>query len=262
MIAFRGISAVFRFEWKRSLTVPRMAWWSVLAVFPGLIVTLMRVADSQPPHSDAWIGVLYSLVPGIVCIMGVFLWATPAISSELEGGNWTYLAVRPGGKTSVLLGKYLCAITWTAPAALVGLTIAVIVAAPDDSFRIWRVLALLVLISCPAYGAVYILIGVIFQKRAMVVAVAYTLVFELILALIPAVINQVTVQYHLRALMSRWMEWDTRQGQRFADMKVLFGDAPASEHLLILLGLTVGLLVVAVAVLRHKELAAGADESP
>ena len=55
---------------------------------------------------------------------GTFLWATPAISAELERRSWVYLAVRPNGGTAVLLGKYLAAVSWVLTAALVGLAIA------------------------------------------------------------------------------------------------------------------------------------------
>ena len=48
-----NVGAVFLFEWKRSLTVPRMAWWLVLALFlaigvSGYFVEALRMAWQRP----------------------------------------------------------------------------------------------------------------------------------------------------------------------------------------------------------------------
>jgi ABC-type transport system involved in multi-copper enzyme maturation permease subunit len=70
---------------------------------------------------------LLYLIPQVVCLLGLLLWATPNVHSELEGRTWIYLAVRPDGKAMVLLGKYLTAVAWSASACLLALTISVIV---------------------------------------------------------------------------------------------------------------------------------------
>ena len=57
-------------------------------------------------------------------------------------------------------------------------------------------------------GHLFTLIGVVFPKRAMVVGVFYTLAFEVFLAMIPAVVNLLTIQFRLRCLLVRWMNWD------------------------------------------------------
>lgn len=262
MIDLRGILAVFRFEWRRSLTIPRVSWWVVLALFPPLMVGLIRFNADMDLSADFWVPLLYGLVPSVVCMLGVFLWTTSAIASELEAGSWIYLAVRPNGRSSVLVGKYLFAISWTMATALTGLTVAVVVASPEQAMRVWSVVAALVLLSCPAFGAVYSLIGVVFIKRAMVAAVVYTLVVEILLGFVPAMVNELTVQLRLRSLMWRWMEWDSHTQGRMAESKMFFSDAPVWQHLLILFGLTAGLMFLAVLLLRQKELCAAGDETP
>lgn len=262
MISPQGIFAVFRFEWRRSLTIPRMAWWTVLAAFPPLIVFLIQLSSGgdDPPDPNIWTFMFYVLVPGVVCMLGVFLWSTPAISSELEGKSWIYLAVRPDGSSSVLIGKYLVAVSWAMSAALTGLTIAILMAAPEEGFRMWSMMARLVMLSCVAYAAVYALIGVLFQKKGMMVAIAYTLIFEVLLAFVPAMINQFTIQLRLRSLMANWLDWHNQAGSPAKATPALFDNAPSSQHLLILLGLTAGVLIAAVCVLRYKELVTAADQ--
>lgn len=255
-----NVCAVFLFEWKRSLTVPRMAWWVVLAAFPVFIVGLIRLTVNQPPSREFWAGLLYALVPMLVSMLGSLLWATPAISAELEQRSWVYLAVRPNGTAAVLLGKYLVAVTWVIPPALVGLTIAVLLADSNDGWRLWWAMARLVCLSCPAYGAIYLLLGTILPRRAMVLAVAYTLIFEIVIRFVPAVINKLSVQFRLQALLLEWCELSvTGSGRRQSALAALIGDAPAWQHVLILLTLPPVLLLASVAILRVREFSASVE---
>lgn len=253
-----NVGAVFLFEWKRALTLPRMAWWAVLAAFPVFIVGLIRFTSNESPPREFWAGLLYALVPMLVSMLGTLLWATPAVSAELERRSWVYLTVRPNGGTAVLLGKYLAAVTWVIPPALIGLTIAVPLADTNDGWRIWWAMVRLVCLSCPAYGAIYLLLGTLLPRRALVLAVAYTLIFELVISFVPAVINKLTVQYRLFALVMEWCDLDGLGGRRSGVLAVL-GDAPAWQHVAILLLLPPILLLVSVVILRCREFSAAAE---
>ncbi len=112
----RKVAAVFQFEWRRAWSAPRLAWWAILAGFPVFIVILIRTSRIRDLPREPWAVFLFALVPMLICMMGTFLWATPAVSAELERKSWVYLAVRPQGRTSVLLGKYLATLTWVLPA--------------------------------------------------------------------------------------------------------------------------------------------------
>ncbi len=248
-----NVGAVFLFEWKRSLSGPRIAWWAVLCLFPVFIVTLIRLSPiPQPLPREPWAIFLFALIPMLVTMLGTFLWTTPAVSAELERKSWVYLAVRPNGTTAVLLGKYLAAVTWVLPAAMVGLTAAVVLARTEDAWRIWTTIARLVCLSCPAYAAVYLVLGAMFPKRSMVIAVAYTLVFELIVSFVPAMINKLTVQYRLRALLVHWAEIPIGDRRDFGAM-ALVGDEAAWFHVMVLLAYTLALLLGALVLIRWRE---------
>ncbi len=103
----------------------------------------------------------------------------------------------------------------------------------------------------------YSLIGVWLHRRAMVIAVAYTLIFEFLVSLIPAVINKFTVQYRLRGLLFTWMDWRGLMTPQAGE--VFLGTEPAWLHLLILCGVVVVTLVVAVQVIQRKEYATVSD---
>jgi ABC-type transport system involved in multi-copper enzyme maturation permease subunit len=247
-----NVWAVFCFEWRRALTIPRIAWWIVLTMFPPAMVALVRLAPGNPPPREAWAVLLFALVPMLVSMLGTFLWATPAVSTELERRSWIYLATRPNGSTAVILGKYLTAVTWALPAALCGLTIALALAEVDDKWMIGINIALLTCLSCPAYAAVYLLIGALFPRRAMVFAVAYTLIFEFIISFVPAMINTLTVQFRVRALLIDWVHIPIGDRRDFGAM-ILAGNSPAWLHVTVLIVSTLALLLAAVVVIRSSE---------
>ncbi len=259
MIDLHGVASVLRFQGRRSLTVSRIVWWLVLVGFAPLVISLVRWAPSagRPPE-EAWGILLYGLIPCVTCMLGVFLWATPVLQAEVEEKSWVYVAMRPEGGTSLLLGNYLIALVWTASAALLALTLAVWLSPSSHRWQLWSVFSRLALLSIWAYASLYLVIGVVFVKRAMLVALAYTLLFELVLGLLPAVVNQLTIQYRLRSLWARWIDWGEIP-QDLKDLRDMFGQGTAWQHVLVLAAMAMGLTIAALLLVRRKELATGGD---
>ena len=245
---------VIRFELARSLTLGRAMIWIALVAFPVTLISILnatlQTANRGLPLDEEPIGfVLYFLVPEVVCLLGLLLWATPAIATEVEGQTWIYLAMRTSGRSIVALGKYLTAIVWTFSAAVTAITICVWVIDPMQPTHWWKVMTALALLSCVAHGALFLLIGLIFHRRTMVTAVGYTMICEYGISLIPALANKLTVNYRLRGLLAEWMQWDEVRNR----LETVFGSEPASTHLLALLIYTVLLLTVSLIRLRQAE---------
>ncbi len=86
---------VFLFEWHRSLSVGRILTWLVLLLVPvALMGAVLFLTRSEIPSTFLYVAT-YILVPQVICMLGLLLWATPAIHSELEAKTWVYLAMRP-----------------------------------------------------------------------------------------------------------------------------------------------------------------------
>jgi len=251
MKELRSAWVVFRFECRRTLTLPRLMFGLGLALFPAAIVALLQYQGAHLERDERGTIALFLLIPEVVCLMGLLLWAAPLIHAELEARTWSYLAVRPVGRGSILAGKYLAAVVWTIACAWLSLVLCQF-AGPVGPRLTW-VLAALVPLSCLTYGAIYVLLGVLFLQRAMVAAVAYTAILEALVAWIPAMINQFSVQYHLRCLMVKWMDLPGPQAGS-VEQRLLFSDAPAAWHVVVLLGATAILLTAAAWILRRREL--------
>ncbi len=239
---------VIRFELKRSLTWGRTAMWFVLVAFPiAIFATLRQIAPDD--KAEEWGLMLYFLVPEVICLLGLLLWATPAISTEIEGQTWIYMAMRRSGRSWIPLGKYLTSIAWTYSAAVVSCTGCVIVMGQMGSVRLWGVMNLLSLLSCIAHAALYLLIGVIFYRRTMVTAVAYTLTIEYGLSFVPALANKLTINYRLRGLLAEWMDWEIARSMA----ENVMGHEPPATHLLVLAAMTMALLGATIYRMGHTE---------
>lgn len=221
-----SLSAMFFFELKRLVTPARSFWWLCIAAFPVCIILLLQtVGDvtldniqrefsrrfSDPGDArlrlDAMLTVvLYYLAPAIACMLGALLTASPAVASELEQHSWIYFATRPNGLFHLVMGKYLVAVVWAGSSTLVGLWLALAVADIQGKFHAGLVLSGVTCLSAISYSALYLMIGTLFYRRAMIFCVGYTAAIELFLSFIPAVINRLTIQYRLRTLLLEGIE--------------------------------------------------------
>lgn len=236
------------FELKRSMTIGRTTMWFALAAFPIAIFAVLRQI-APDDHAEDWGMVLYFLVPEVICLLGLLLWATPAISTEIEGQTWIYMAMRRSGRTWIPLGKYLTSVVWTYLAAVVSCTGCVILMGQMGSVRLWAIINFLSLLSCFAHAALYLLIGVVFYRRTMVTAVAYTLTIEYGLSFVPALANKLTINYRLRGLLAEWMDWKIARSLS----EDVMGHEPPATHLLVLAALTIALLGAAIYRMGHTE---------
>jgi len=252
-----SLRAVFLHEWKRSLTAGRIGWWLVMAAFPAMITVLIRsIPDfSQMPEEDLntfWSIMLYVLIPCVCSAMGVLLTAGPAVATELEQRSWVYMATRPNGIFWLLTGKYLVAVTWGVTAAWAGAASAILLANAPSSFQIWLALSALSLLACCSYSAVFLLVGVISPKRAMVFCVMYTGFVEIVLGLIPALINRLTVQFRLRSLLVQWVPLNEKV-RSDASFSYVFGEESAALHIFWLMAMSTAFLIGAITIAYRKE---------
>lgn len=256
MTAIRKAWIVFCFEWARAWRPWRMAMAAGLILFPPALLGLVQLKGAQLQQHDGWIIMAFFLIPEMVSILGTLLLATTALHGEVEGRTWPYLTVRPGGRFPILLGKYFAAVTWTMLTGIASAALAVPIVAPAgrgvEGF--WFISALVAL-SCLANGAIFLFCGAMFLRRAMIAAVVYTFCIEFVIGLIPALINRITVQYHLRTLLFEWFQI------RFSQARVMeiVGSGPAWHHAAILLGMSALLLSLTWLAVRRRQLVTAAD---
>jgi len=253
--AMQRIGVIWRFELAQTLRPGALLWSAALALLP---VILLRVLISLAPAAFEAPGVIdlgmYLLIPNLVCLLGLLLTATSAIHSEIENRTWTYLAVRPGARRAALFGKYLFAVTWVTAIALTA-TLAVSVGlpgtvSPGTALRT----AGLAILATFGYGALYLTIGVVFLRIGMVVAIVYTLVMEVIVGNLPALVNLATFSHHLRSLFVRGLPADVP-----IDLGEIFstGDRTVLFHIGTMTAFALILLTLAASIVHRRESSTG-----
>ncbi len=214
-----GALATVRFELHRSFNIQRIVSMVLLSLVPPGILWLLLFGASRAPGNAAdnvLAYVLFTIIflVALVCLLSLLLWATPVVAGELEGKTWAFIAMRPGGRIANFLGKYLTSVIVSFAIAFIGLTLCTLIAnyngslgTDAEAWRKWSRLCLIFLMASIAYSAVLSMIGTLFIKRAMVVGAGFLIGWETILSTLPAIVNRLTVSYHLRRLGELWLGW-------------------------------------------------------
>ncbi|HUP78403.1 MAG TPA: hypothetical protein VM260_07530, partial [Pirellula sp.] len=160
-----GPVGVFKLELVRTMTFGRIMAWFAMALFPPTLVGIaswqigLHESTNELAMNFGYIFMLFLLIPQVVTVLGLLLWATPIVHSELEAQTWVYAVVRPGARRAVLLGKYCIAVLWTFSCSCVAVTIAIPFTSVANPVPTWMVLCFLNSISAVAYAALFVAIG-------------------------------------------------------------------------------------------------------
>jgi ABC-type transport system involved in multi-copper enzyme maturation permease subunit len=257
--AVRTIAIVFAFEFRRAIGLGRLALCAGLVGIPVSLLLLIQYHGAHLEVDRRWALLLFALIPGVSCLLGLLAWVTPLLQAEVDDKTWTYLAVRPAGRTAILFGKYAAAVVWVLATALVALAACLPIVVPaSETFLAVRTMLPLVLMSTVTYGAIYLFLGTMFLRRGMVAAVAYTFFVEFIGAMVPATIHELTVRYHLCSLLFGWV--DGPLTPRRMESLFLFGHGPAWQYIAILAGIAIVMLSLTSVVLHRREWVAAQSE--
>jgi hypothetical protein len=259
MISISQTLSICLFEFKRSLTFGRLIAYFVLALFPPAMILLIAKVSALNHYKPNIMFLTF-----VVCILALLLWATPNVYSELESRNWLFVTTRPRGRLSILLGKFLAASLSAMLVCFVAIWLScgiVLLFVGRHRADVWTDVAsflpkftIIAMIACLEYSAVFSLIGVLFQRRAMVIAAVYALANEMLFALIPALISQFSIRYHLLGLSLSWLGWFLPVPQPDIDvMEMWFASLPLWANLLVLAVVPFVLLAGAGYVIRNRE---------
>jgi ABC-type transport system involved in multi-copper enzyme maturation permease subunit len=249
MNPWRGTVAVAGFQLRRLLAPQRVIMALVGAAFPAAVILAVRQIAVELDRDIAVI-LLYALIPEAVCMLGLLVTMCPVVADELERGTWQHVAVRPGGRRSLLLGTYVASVAWTSMVALLALALALAATGVSQAGELVSILSALVILSCVGRAALFAIPAVIVPKRALVASVAVAFVVEYLAGFLPAVVNQLTVSLRLRSLLVRWMSW---QRQLPPELDLLIDTQPAAVQIMALLSLTAVLLFAASIILSRRQ---------
>jgi ABC-type transport system involved in multi-copper enzyme maturation permease subunit len=248
---WHSLQGVLGYELIRTFTPIRIALWLGMAFFPALLITATIYLTRMPKTGEfeyryylVFSALLFVLLPQVVTVLCMLLWAVPIVNAELEGQTWIYSVIRPGARRSILLGKYLVAVLWTGSCTSLSALMCTIIAwsfGVSKAFDSFLPILAINWIAAIVYGALMITLGALFQRRSMVFAFAYAAGIEAVMGWVPAVINRFTMSYRLRSLMMDWLNVDLKDSPE--EVEFLWEEAMWA-HLFILATATIVMLAL------------------
>ena len=260
---WRASMATCAFELRRSLSIQRVSVSAGLALFPPTMLSLLilgaKISDGGAMMLESAQFLAVFLV-ALVLLLGLLLWATPNVYSELEGKSWLFVASRPSGRKSIFLGKFMASVLVSLTICFMAISICVLVIyrnhATTEPVRLWLAMNFVFSLATLIYASVFSLIGVLFVKRAMVVGAGFLIGFDVFLASLPgALINRFTVRHHLQEIGIATMGWffPSPAGSE-KEYRFFFGQEwPTWVHVVVILAATVVLLVIGTKVISSRE---------
>ncbi|MDB2686481.1 ABC transporter permease [Mariniblastus sp.] len=262
---WRGALATCSFELRRSMSAQRISVSAGLALFPPVMLSLL-IAGAKFSDRDGGVLMIESsqflavFLTALVLLLGLLLWATPNVYSELEGKSWLFIASRPSGRSSIFLGKFMASVLLSLIICFIAISLCVLVihhhGATTKPIRLWLAMNFVYLLATLIYASVFSLIGVLFVKRAMVVGAGFLIGFDVFLASLPgALINRFTARHHLQEIGIATMGWffPSPAGSE-SEYRFIYGDEwPTWIHVAIILAATLTLLVMGTKVISSRE---------
>jgi ABC-2 type transport system permease protein len=176
----------------------------------GLAVLLRSLPHPAPPEALEF-ALVFNLLPHALAPFTALLYASGIINDEVEEQTLTYLLMRSVPRWALYLTKLVA--TWCVAGALVAAaTVAIYAAAYWNTSELWtevlggralRAAAVMVLAQA-AYCALFGFVGLL-TRRSLIAGIGYIVVVEGFLANIDFVLRRVTVVYHVRTLVLRWL---------------------------------------------------------
>ena len=216
-LMFRGAAVardqVFVIDGGRYVVVDGELWHDPTLGSPGRIRRIwqqdrIRRDRPDPPgeQDDVTIATisaiyLFLLYPQAICLLLALFYGTSVLGSELDGKTLTYLFVRPLPRWRFVVGKYLGIVAALAVPTSVSLLLSWLLLGAGSGLAVFGGVLVGTIGALIAYNALFTLFGFVLPRRAMIVALLYGLIFELVLSFVPALVNQFTVTYYLRSLV-------------------------------------------------------------
>jgi len=149
----------------------------LLVGLPVLIALLIRLSGGRPDADR----VLDALVVRTVMPLVALILGTAAMGSELEDGTAVYLMVKPISRWWIALAKMLVAAGTTAALVVPAIVLTGLLLGGAENVNTIAAYAVACLVGGSAYAAAFMTLS-IFTSRALLLGLAYTLLWEGVLA--------------------------------------------------------------------------------
>jgi ABC-2 type transport system permease protein len=207
-----ALATLFVLTLRQHIRGRRLLVLSLLFALPGVLAAVVNLASNHPPPAEILQFMLVlNLIPHALVPLAALLYATGIIQDEVEEQTLTYLLLRPLPRWAIYITKLLATILMTSVliAVFTTATIAVIALTTNEQstakiFEMAMKTAGLLTLAQVGYCGLFGLLGLL-MRRSLLVGVAYIVLFEGLFASLDFVARRLTVMYHFRVLVLRWL---------------------------------------------------------
>jgi len=237
-------------SFRTSLRGIRTLALAAFAAVPTLILLALVAARSAPGvlGNEAQTLFLILTLPVVVIVVMLIL-AVAQFRNEIDDDTLTYLASRSIPRGGIVVGKYLGSVAAASlllvPAALAPVALAVAAGAAAPPAGVVGALVAMTVLACVAYGALFLLLGLL-TSWALLYGLLLGFLWEELLRRLPGSVPHLTIAFYLRSLAADLVTAGPLSG--FPTAVPTF-DAVAGPVLA-----AVVFLAVAVAAIRYVEL--------
>jgi ABC-2 type transport system permease protein len=252
-----ALAALFVLTLRQHLRGRRLLVLSLLFLIPSVLVTLVNLlSPHRPPTGEIQFVFIFNFLPHALAPLAALLYATGIIQDEVEEQTLTYLLLRPLPRWAIYIVKLLAtllvvSVLTTVFTFITYSAIALTTSEPITSQLIAQAskTSLALTLAQAGYCGLFGLLGLL-MRRSLFVGIAYIFFFEGILASMDIVARKLTIMYHFRVLILRWLE--PANGAR--DWSINLTTAPdARSCILTLLSVGIALTVVAALFFAGRE---------
>ncbi len=208
--------------------------------------------EAQVVIDAVYLVFLFVMYPLFCSILLSLLYATSLVSQELENKTLTYLFSRPLAKWKVLGGQYLATAIVIASGVCLSCVGGWLVSGLPLGVRGLSALLVPCIVGTFAYCALFCLIGLLVPRRAIPAGIVHAVVVEGLVSFIPAAINKLTMNFHLRAIGFR-ITGITDLPPDLRQVLEMIMDESIPTALLALTGLTLALLAASSYIITTRQ---------
>jgi ABC-2 type transport system permease protein len=234
--------------------------WRLLAValllaVPALLALVYVATQPQPDGHLFAVELFDRLVLPVLLPLAALLFASSALGSEIEDRTLIYLTLRPVSRLAVVLGKWLAAVAISTVLVEFALAVMYLVAAqgtsgaPDEVGSNQGLTTFLAagFVGVLAYGALFLLVGVLAPRRGLLIGLIYVLAWEGLAAGLSSALATFAVRRYVQGVLDAGLD-----NARLAAVQPSTLSGTAS--VLVLIAVIIGSLVLTTVRLKRLEL--------
>lgn len=252
------------FSFREMVRRKRIFALSLLNLIPVLVVLAVRIwypggsLTHQTLQGLSHEVYIQFLIPIVAIAMGV-----PAIGELVGDGTIVFPWTRPVRRRSIFLGRVLAAQIVTTFVMSISLVLCFLIMVSEglhvvtfDFLKLYLETFLIIGLGAFTYTALFAAMGTFFKKPVLV-AILYTLGWELLITKIPARIQELSLRYHLQNFIERPEATPNDVPsllESFLTTMVKRDPVPEFQSFVVLVGVTIVAMVVGTWLLKHKEI--------